>query len=75
MNSRQNKHSLRSRWNGLALWLRWAIAGSPAAAAFLFQSQLGDNVVWLAVPGGVLIVLMIFMTWGEIGDVMRARAR
>ncbi|MCA8915037.1 MAG: hypothetical protein KDB90_06460 [Planctomycetes bacterium] len=60
-------------WKGLALWLRWAIVGTPAFLALALHRQLGDHVAWLAVPAGILVIVHVFMTWDDIGDVLRAR--
>ena len=60
-----------SWWKGLALWLRWVIVGSPLILSWALWSYLGDNVIWLAIPGFALAIVHVFMTWDDIGDVLR----
>lgn len=71
----QVRVGLYSRWNDLALWVRWVICGSPLLISIVLYELYGSAALWLTIPGGLLVVSNVFLTWDDIGDTLRANVR
>ena len=59
-------------WKGLALWARWAIVSMPLWMSWALHGLLGAHVLWILIPGCVLVVLHVLLTWDDIGDTLRS---
>lgn len=61
--------------DGPALWLRWLITLVPLVVATILLVSSDRFYPWLWAIGGLMLLVNLFLSWGEILDKVMGRSK